>query len=303
MQINFKHLRYFWAVAHEGNLTRAAGRLNVSQSALSTQIQKLEDQLGHKLFEREGRKLRLTEAGHIALDHADGVFALGEELVASLRGSSSNQRRSVRIGATLNLSRNFQLEFLRPILGKPDIHLVVHSGRLRDLLVGIETHDLDIVLTNTLPQRDTNTAWFPKLIDEQPVSIVGPPGDKRKGQSLADLVTDNPIIMPALGGGIRSDFDDMMEAINVVPQTVIEADDMAMLRLLARSGAGLAIVPPIVVRDELETGQLVEIAPVPGLVERFYAITRSRRFPNPIVRTLIKNLGVKRQPAQEVTAS
>ena len=82
MSLNFKHLRYFWAVAHSGNLTRAAEQLFVSQSALSVQIRKLEEWLGHDLFERQGKRLVLTEAGRIALDHADTIFGVGEELVA-----------------------------------------------------------------------------------------------------------------------------------------------------------------------------------------------------------------------------
>nr|QQZ51145.1 LysR family transcriptional regulator [Phenylobacterium glaciei] len=71
--LNFNHLRYFWAVAHEGSLTRAAEQLNLSQSSLSVQIQKLEHQMGHPLFERVGKRLVLTEAGQISLDYADTV--------------------------------------------------------------------------------------------------------------------------------------------------------------------------------------------------------------------------------------
>jgi LysR family transcriptional activator of nhaA len=75
--LNYNHLRYFWVVAKEGHLTRAAGKLNVSQSALSAQIKKLEHQLGHALFERRGRGLALTEAGQLALDHCEEIFATG----------------------------------------------------------------------------------------------------------------------------------------------------------------------------------------------------------------------------------
>ena len=90
--LNYNHLRYFWAVAHDGSLTRAAERLNLSQSALSVQIQKLEHQIGHALFERRGRKLQLTEAGQIALDYADTVFAAGDELIGTLRGPAAAGR-------------------------------------------------------------------------------------------------------------------------------------------------------------------------------------------------------------------
>lgn len=299
MQTNYKHLRYFWAVAHEGNLTRAAKRLNVSQSALSTQIQTLEHQLKHQLFERKGRKLYLTEAGHIALDHADAIFALGDELVASLRGTSTKQRSAVRIGANMNLSRNFQIEFLAPVLNDPEVHLTVRSGRLQDLLVEIETHDLDVILTNTLPPRTSNSNWFATAVDEQPISLIGLSDSNYVGTTFADMVTQNPLILPADDSGVRSDFDALIDSMDLAVQTVLEADDMAMLRLLARSGAGLAVLPPIVVRDELATGELKEYTPVPTLIERFYAITRNRRFPNPAVKKLIETVAPAQVKAQQ----
>ena len=84
-RLNFHHLHYFWAVAKEGNLTRAASRIHVSQSALSAQIKQLEEQLGQRLFTRAGRGLQLTEAGRLALGYADSIFAAGAELTALLR--------------------------------------------------------------------------------------------------------------------------------------------------------------------------------------------------------------------------
>ena len=73
-RLNYHHLRYFREVAIEGNLGRAAERLNVAQSALSVQIRQLEERLGFTLFDRVARSLVLTEAGRIALDHADRIL-------------------------------------------------------------------------------------------------------------------------------------------------------------------------------------------------------------------------------------
>ena len=129
--LNFNHLRYFWAVAHQGSLTRAAQLMNLSQSALSVQIQKLEHQMGHPLFERAGRKLALTEAGRIALDYADTVFKAGEELMSTLRGRPASSRQVLRVGALTTLSRNFQIEFLRPLVGRDDVELIVRSVPIR----------------------------------------------------------------------------------------------------------------------------------------------------------------------------
>jgi len=285
-RLNYKHLHYFWAVAREGNLTRAAQQLNVSQSALSVQIQKLEQQLGHVLFERRGKRLLLTEAGRVALDHADAIFAAGNELVSTLQAAGGS-RQPLRIGALATLSRNFQLDFLRPLIGRDDVELVLRSGHLGELLASLEAHRLDVVLANELPARDAATPWIPHLIAEQPVSLVGAPARVGCRRSVEVLLAAEPVVLPTIESSIRAAFDALADRLGVRARIAAEVDDMAMLRLLAREDLGLAVVPRIVVKDELAAGLLIEAAALPGLEEAFYAITLSRRFPNPLLRALI----------------
>ena len=147
---NYNHLQYFWAVAHDGNLTRTAARLNVSQSALSVQIRKLEQRLGQTLFTRRGRQLHLTEAGRIVLDHADAIFAAGRDLVGTLR-QTGTVRQAIRVGALSTLSRNFQIGFLRPLLGRTDIEIILRSGSRAELLRSLQSLGVDVVLTNQAP--------------------------------------------------------------------------------------------------------------------------------------------------------
>jgi LysR family transcriptional activator of nhaA len=286
-QLNYNHLRYFWAVAHEGNLTRTAERLNVSQSALSIQIQKLESQIGHPLFERQGRSLHLTEAGRIALDYADVVFKTGDELLGTLRGHGSSSRQVLRVGAITTLSRNFQLALLRPLIGKDDVHLVVRSGTMRELLALLEAHTIDLVLSNQSVPRDAATQWQSQLIQQQPVSLVGRRTKQARKLKFPDDLDGRPIILPSLDSDIRVAFDQLIERAGVRPVIVAEIDDMAMLRLFARESGELTLVPPVVVRDELKSGILVERARIRELSESFYAITQSRRFPNSLVRELL----------------
>jgi LysR family transcriptional regulator, transcriptional activator of nhaA len=287
-QLNYKHLRYFWAVAHQGNLTRAAEQMNVSQSALSMQIAKLEHELGHSLFERRGRQLLLTEAGRIALDHADTIFAAGAELLGTLGEQRSQLRQVLRVGAIATLSRNFQIGFLRPLLERNDVELVLRSGNYADLLAALEAHRLDIVLTNSALTRDAATPWVAHRIAEQPVSVIGSRGFDSAGRGLPELLASEPLILPTPESSIRAGFDALVERLGIRPTFVVEADDMAMLRLIAREKKGLAILPPIVVRDELSSGVLSEIAQLPDLVETFHAITLRRRFPNPLLRGLLE---------------
>ncbi|AJC44837.1 MULTISPECIES: LysR family transcriptional regulator [Xanthomonas] len=284
--LNYNHLRYFWAVAHDGNLTRTAERLNLTQSALSVQIRKLEERLGHALFERRGRQLHLTEAGQIALDHADAIFATGDELLGTLRQTGA-ARQALRVGSLATLSRNFQLEFLRPLLGRTDIDLILRSGSAGELLRALEALNLDVVLLNQAPATDALTPFVTHRLAERPVSLVGTPDRLGHAASIADRLRQHPIILPTVDNSVRAGFDALADRLGVRPQIVAEVEDMAMMRLLAREDIGLAVLPPIVVKDEIAAGVLVEGDQLPDIVETFHAVTMSRRFPNPLVRLLL----------------
>lgn len=280
--LNLHHLRLFRAVARAGTLTGAARDLNLSQSALSTQIKTLEAALGHDLFERRGRNLVLTEAGRIALDHADSIFRTAEDLTATLQ-HSHRARRALRVGALATLSRNFQIGFLAPLIGRADVEVIVRSGAQATLLAGLEALSLDVVLTNLAPARDAASPYLVQNLAQQPVSLVGAPRDDLTGRSLGELIEAEPLILPTPESALRAAFDALAARLGAAPRIAAEADDMAMLRLLVRAGAGLALIPPIVVRDELATGRLVEVARLESITERFFAVTVQRRFPNPLV--------------------
>ncbi len=281
--LNYHHLRSFWIVAHAGTITRAARQHNVAQSALSVQISALESYLGHPLFERVGRRLVLTEAGAVTLSIADAIFAKGDELLGTFGRLEGSQIQVLRVGALATLSRNFQLEFLRAPLAAPGVKVVMRSGSLDELLDGLKTYALDIVLSNVAPLRETTTHWVVHTIDEQPVSLVGQPHRQRKQRSLDVLLRDEALVVPSLQSTIRMGFDALVSRLGIEPQIVVEVDDMAMLRLVAREHTGLTVLPSIVVKDELDSGALVEYVKLPGLAETFFAITMTRSFPNPLL--------------------
>jgi LysR family transcriptional activator of nhaA len=287
-RLNYHHLHYFWAVAKEGNLTRAATRLHVSQSALSTQIRQLEDQLGQALFDRRGRGLHLTEAGQLALSYADSIFAAGAELLALLREGRRAQRQVLRIGAVSTLSRNFQENFLAPLLKRDDVELVLQSGSLADLLTRLRVHTLDLVLSNRRVHGSADESWRCRRIARQPVSLVGRPQLKRKAFRFPDDLAHVPLLLPGRDSDIRGAFDLLCEQLGVRYRLRAEVDDMALLRLLARDAGGVALVPSVVVQDELRGGTLVEFAVVPNLYEDFYAITVPRHFAPPPLRELLQ---------------
>jgi LysR family transcriptional regulator, transcriptional activator of nhaA len=285
-QLNLHHLRLFRAVARVGTLTGAAQSMNLSQSAVSTQLRTLETALGHDLFERRGRGLVLTEAGRIALDHAETIFRTADDLMATL-ALAQGARRALRVGALSTLSRNFLIGCVTPLIGRDDVEVIIRSGTQADLMRGLQSLSLDVALTNLAPARDAASPFIVRALAEQPVSVVGYPKKVTGAESLSAVLSSEPLILPTPETALRAAFDGLIERLGIVPRIAAEADDMATLRLLVRGGAGLAILPPIVVRDELASGLLIERAQLHGITEHFLAVTLQRRFPNPLAAELM----------------
>jgi LysR family transcriptional regulator, transcriptional activator of nhaA len=166
--------------------------------------------------------------------------------------------------------------------------MILRSGSTSELLGALEALNLDIVLLNQAPVADSLTPFIAQHVYQQRVSLVGKPSYGQPGATLAELLGAHPVILPTLESGVRSQFEALVARLGITPQIAAEVDDMAMMRLLAREGAGLAVLPPIVVKGELDLGTLVEFDALPGMVESFYAVTVKRRFPNPLVRPLLE---------------
>lgn len=282
--LNYHHLQYFWAVAKDGHLTRTAKRLRVSQSALSSQIRQLEEQLGRPLFVREGRRLIPNEAGRIALAYAEDIFTAGGQLLETLK-DGRRREHLLRIGAVATLSRNFQESFVKPLLGEAHVRLRLLSGGLEELLTRLAAHQLDLVLANQPVQRDGERAWRCRRIARQMVSLVGRPRSIpfRFPQDVAEV----PMLLPSSDSEVRTAFDAICDQLDVKVRVLAEVDDMAMMRLLARDTHAVALLPSVVVRDELHSGRLQEYCVVPSLYENFYAITIDRHYQHPLLRSLL----------------
>jgi LysR family transcriptional activator of nhaA len=285
-------------VAKEGHLTRAAKQLHVSQSALSTQIRQLEEQLGDQLFDRAGRQLRLTQVGHRVLEYAENIFNLSNELLGMLEQGDARRTQRLRIGAVATLSRNFQDNFLAPVLKDADVKLVIQSASLKELLSRLEVHKLDLVLSNKPLPADVQTMERVsqlrcERIAQQHVCLVGPPLNGEKIFSFPDDLSDCKLLLPGPTSDIRTQFDLLCQRLGVSVEPFAEVDDMAMLRLLARDSGGVAVVPEIVVQDELHNGRLENYQVLEDVVENFYAISAKRSFEQRALMALLGNVQKK----------
>ena len=286
--LNYHHLNYFRMVARTGNLTRAAQQLSVSQSALSTQIRQLEAQLGQALFDRQGRRLVITEAGRIALGYAETIHASGSELLSTFRDGMLQVRQVLRIGAVATLSRNFQESFVEPLLGRGDVTLVLQSGSLPEMLARLAAHSLDLVLSNQRVHADSLHHGQCRRIARQQVSLVGRPRSAATPFRFPDDLQGLNLILPSPQSELRAAFDLLCEQYKLRITALAEVDDMAMVRVLARASAAPAVVPTVVVRDELRDGTLQEYCRLPNLWENFFAINVKRQYQHPLIEGLFE---------------
>lgn len=286
-QLNFHHLFYFWRVAKEGHLTRAAAELHTSQSALSTQIRQLEERLGEPLFVREGRRMLLTDTGQLVLSYTENIFGLSQEMLGRLQGHSQGITR-LRVGSVATLSRNYQENWIRPLLADSSVVLTLESGLLDGLLARLMQHQLDVVLANESVPTDPDRPLHCRFLGSQSISLVGPASrwashSLRVPEDLHGL----DIALPGPRHALRAQFDALCTAAGVTPRLRAEVDDMAMLRLIARDSGWLTVLPEVVVQDELRNGLLVTVGQSTQLEERFYAITTPHRHRIEILENLL----------------
>lgn len=290
-KINYHHLYYFWRVALSGSITRTADECHVSQSALSQQIKQLETTMGLQLFERLGRQLVLTDTGRKVLSYADEIFTTGQELQSFIERGETSTQRHINIGVLTTLSRNFIEAFISPLLKESNVSFTLATRGITNLLRGLSSHELDLVLTNrSVSQQSDDTIWQNQLVSRQSVSIIGP-AEYKPESSFPHGYDKLKWVLPTTITEIRSAFDAYCSTLGYIPEVIAEADDMAMLRLLVRDTGAVTALPPVVVKDEIANGLLAEYQVLPNVFENFYAITTRRTYvPEIVTRLLKKNI-------------
>ena len=167
--------------------------------------------------------------------------------------------------------------------------MILRSGSPAELLRALETLQPRRGADSTSRRRrDAATPFVSHRLAEQRVSLSERRRASGREPLLKSLIATRPVILPSAESGLRIGFDALVDRLGIRPQIAAEVDDMAMMRLMTREDVGLAVLPPIVVKDELEAGLLIEAGTLPGIVEAFFAVTLERRFPNPMVRVLIE---------------
>lgn len=286
--LNYHHLLYFWTVAREGSVARAAATLNLTQPAISAQVRALERALGERLFERRGRRLALTDTGRVVYRYADEIFTLGREMQETLAGRPTGRPARLAVGAVDALPKLLTYRLLEPALRAPEpVRLVLREDEPERLLASLAIHELDVVLSDAPVPSGARIAAFSHLLGESGVTIFGAPAlaeahRRRFPQSLDGA----PFLFPAAGSSLRRSLDGWLDRIGVRPATVGEIDDSAVLATFGQAGAGLFAAPHAVEREVRRQYGVRVVGRVEELRERFYAITVERRIRHPAVQAI-----------------
>lgn len=281
--LNYHHLLYFWVVAHEGSITRAAEILHVTPATISIQIKELERSWGVELLRKSGRGVALTETGEEVYRYAQEIFSLGRELVDLVRGRPLGQPLLLRVGITDVMPKLVAYKLIEPTLKMPEqMKLVCREGASAGLLADLAVHKLDVVLSDTPLDPSLKVKAFSHLLGESEIVILGERKlAERLRRGFPDSLDGAPWLLPTDNNVLRRSLDQWLADHNYHPQIRGEFEDSAMLKIAGRAGVGVfATVGAI--RGEVESMYGVElIGKIPSIKECFYAISAERRIKHP----------------------
>jgi LysR family transcriptional activator of nhaA len=286
--LNYRHLYYFWVVAKEGSVTRAAERLDVAVQTISAQLGLLEQSVGKSLLAPQGRRLALTEAGRVALTYADQIFLLGEQLQDVLADSTVERIMRLTVGISDSLPKLISVRLLEAALGLPEkVKLVCYEDRFESLLGDLSVHKLDVVLTDRPVPSGATLRVFSHLLGESEITLFGVPALAKKYRAkFPESLSGAPLLLPTRNNAIRGRLDHWFDTQQLRPDIVGEFDDNALLNTFGRSGLGLFPAPSALATDVEEQFGAVPVGEIP-VREQFYAISNERKIKHPAIDAIL----------------
>lgn len=284
--LNYHHLLYFWTVAKEGSISRAADKLHLAQPTISGQLKKLEESLQQKLYERVGRGLALTDAGRTVFRYADEIFSIGAELRDALKGKSSNRPLHLTVGVPDSLPKLIAYRLIEPAFRLDEkVHVECREGKLQDLLGELATHSVDVVLSDMQAASLVSVRAFNHLLGESETTFFAAPGLAKQlaGQPFPQCLDSAPMLLPSGAAALRRSIDHWFESNGIHPEVVGDFEDTALMKVFAQAEHGVIPAPTAVQEEVCYQYGLEVLGQVSEIVERFYAITVDRRIKHPAV--------------------
>ncbi len=288
--LNYNHLYYFWMVAGEGGVSRAAERLHLTPQTISGQLHLLETHLGERMFTRAGRSLVLTESGRLAFEYADEIFRLGAEMEDVLQGRAGSRTLPFTVGIVDVVPKMIAQHLLEPALGlERPIRFVCREGKLEELLAEMAVHRLDMVLADTPLAPGSNVRAFNHLLGECGITFfAGGELAGRYREGFPHSLNDAPMLLPATNTALRGALMLWLEQHDIRPRITGEFEDSALMTAFGQAGVGVFISPSVIDADIMRQFSVEPIGRTDKVRERFYAISTERRLRHPAVVAISK---------------
>ena len=283
--LNYNHLLYFWTVAREGSIARAAESLHLTPQTISGQLKQLEERIGAALFQRAGRGLALTETGQMVSQYADEIFALGSELAQRVRSEQPHAPAVLNVGIVNSIAKLIAYRIIEPALGmEVGMRVVCREAELEVLLGDLAVHRLDLVLSDRPIPAGLNVKAYNHHLGESGIAFFARRSEAtRYRQRFPDSLNGAPVLLPAKSNALRRSLDDWFDARNIAPRVVAEFDDSALLKAFGEAGAGLFPAPTAITPQIEHMYHARRIGEVEGMTESYYAISPERKLKHPAV--------------------
>lgn len=290
--INYHHLFYFKTVAEEGTVSRAAEKLRIGQPTLSAQLKQFENTLGVQLFERQHKKLILTEQGKVALDYSKNIFKMGSEMFEVLHDRIKPLRPSFHVGSLDSIPKQIVLQLVKHAYKISPCQITMSEGSYDHLLRELTTHRMDIMISNFLPTGTDSKGLFPKTITKKNVAFYADPKFKNLRKGFPKSMAGQPLILPTYDSKTRYDIDHWAKVHEIDLNVIAEGQDIATKKLMAIEGLGIIPTATHTVTRQVLSGELIEIGPLQGVHEELFLITAQRKIANPIAAKLMATFSV-----------
>jgi LysR family transcriptional regulator, transcriptional activator of nhaA len=287
--INYHHLYYFMVIAELGSVSKAAEKLRLGQPTLSAQLKQFEDHLGVKLFERQHKKIFLSEQGKLALDYARSIFQLGGEMYDALHDRLKPTKTSVQIGALDSIPKQILFKIFTSAYKDFPCAVVLREARFDELIRELINYRLDLVVANYLPPAEVLKGLFHRLVIKSPIHIYGAPEFKHLKKNFPQSLAAQPFAVPTYDSQTRYTFDHWLKLKELKIDIIAETQDIALTKLMATEGAALLALPEYSVRKQVKAGELVDLGAMENAFEELYFISANRKISNPVAASLMKS--------------
>lgn len=271
-RLNFNHFFYFYIVAKEGSIKSTSEKLHVSQPTISDQIKLLEEYFDCKLFSRKNRSLKLTREGKIAVEYAEKIFDLSNEITSQLRHKVQIPKKSTDIGITYFMSKYFLYSTILPLFEQNGLSVNIHENEHHLLLAELEEGNIDMVITDSKESLSKNMVTY--KIGENKTFAVANKKLIPKNHQFPNCLNDMPFFNYTSESLLKFEIDLFFAKNNLSPKIVGTANDIDLLELVTQQAVAYTIVPEIAKNRFCRHKDIAVLGEIEDLQTSVWAITK-----------------------------